>query len=197
MKLILIPALLFCITTGHCQFTENNTSQLPDPVTINQQFKKLSTDLNAADRKIKIDKTERWKFNGNKFLTGGLMMLSGAAKGLNETLEFNWHGFAAVFPKANPKWFYPQQSFKNKYKDGDPAKGERFPLSSSVLVMFTDQYHLDNFIHRGALTAALVIKIGEGKKPFRHYLFDALYYTAAYQLGFGSVYYYFKSRMPE
>ena len=178
MKLILIPALLFCITTGHCQFTENNTSQLPDPVTINQQFKKLSTDLNAADRKIKIDKTERWKFNGNKFLTGGLMMLSGAAKGLNETLEFNWHGFAAVFPKANPK-------------------GEKFPLSSSVLVMFTDQYHLDNFIHRGAMTAALVIKIGEGKKPFRHYLFDALYYTAAYQLGFGSVYYYFKSRMPE
>jgi hypothetical protein len=189
--------MLFCITTGHCQFTENNSNQLPDPVTINHQFKTLSADLTRDHHKIKIDKADRWKLSGNKLLTGGLMMLSGAAKGLNETLEFNWHGFAAVFPKANPKWFYPQQSFKNKYKDGDPAKGEKFPLSSSVLVMFTDQYHLDNFIHRGALTAALVIKIGEGKKPFRHYLFDALYYTAAYQLGFGSVYYYFKSRMPE
>jgi hypothetical protein len=85
----------------------------------------------------------------------------------------------------------------NKYKDGDRTKGEKFPLSSSVLVMLTDQYHLDNFIHRGALTAALVIKIGEGKKPFRHYLYDVLYYTACYQLGFGSVYYYFKSRGPK
>lgn len=29
--------------------------------------------------------------------------------------------------------------------------------------MFTDQYHLNNFIQRAAITAALVIKIGEGK----------------------------------
>ena len=133
----------------------------------------------------------------NKIITGGLLMLSGASKGFNETLEFNWHGFAAVFPKANPKWFYPQQSFKNKYKDGDREKGAKFPLSTSALVFLTDQYHLDNFIQRGAITTALVIKIGEGKKPFRHYVFDALYYTAAYQVGFGSVYYYFKSRLPK
>lgn len=54
--------------------------------------------------------------------------------------------------------------------------------------MLTDQYHLNNFIQRAAITAALVIKIGEGKKPFRHYVFDALYYTACYQLGFHSIY---------
>ena len=146
MKFFLLPALLFCLITGHCQFTADHSSQIPGTV----NMKPMTTDYNAVRDKVKIDKSERWKINGNKLLTGGLMMLSGAAKGLNETLEFNWHGFAAVFPKANPKWFYPQQSFKNKYKDGDRAKGEKFPLSSSVLVMFTDQYHLDNFIHRGA-----------------------------------------------
>jgi len=46
------------------------------------------------------------------------------------------------------------------------------------------------------MTAALIIKIGEGKRKLKQYVFDALYYTAAYQLGFGGVYYYFKSRVP-
>ena len=197
MKIIFIPAMLFCLTTGHCQFTTNNTSLLPDQFTFNQVLKPGKTDFSLATGKIKKDKSDCWTLNSNRLLTGGLLVLSGAAKGLNETLEFNWHGFAAVFPKANPQWFYPQQSFKNKYKDGDREKGAKFPLSTSALVFLTDQYHLDNFIQRGAITAALVIKIGEGKKPFKHYLFDALYYTAAYQLGFGSVYYYFKSRVPE
>ncbi len=197
MKNFFIPVLLFCVTTGHCQFTAGNTVLPPGQLTFKQSTETGVAVQKSVTGKIKADKAERWKLDGNKLLTGGLLMLSGSAKGLNETLEFNWHGFAAVFPKANPKWFWPQQSYMNKYKDGDRAKGEKFPLSSSVLVMFTDQYHLDNFIHRGALTAALVIKIGEGKKPFRHYVFDALYYTACYQLGFGSVYYYFKSRVPE
>ena len=196
MRVFFVSALLFCLTTGHCQLTTENMNLPPDPVTFNHVFKTKQIDSNTVTNKIKLDKTIRWRINGNRILTGGLLMLSGAAKGLNETLEFNWQGFASVFPKANPDWYWPQQSAKNKYKDGDPAKGEKFPLSSSLLVMFTDQYHLNNFIHRGAITAALVIKIGEGKKPFRHYVFDALYYTACYQVGFGSVYYYFKSRMP-
>ena len=196
MKLALIPALLFCLT-GHCQLSSNNLSVLPDQVTFNHVTENNFSLKTKAIEKIRIDQPERWKLNGNRFLTGGLIFLSGIAKGLNETLEFNWHGFAAVFPKANPKWFWPQESFKNKYKDRDPEKGAKFPFSTSALVFLTDQYHLDNFIQRGAITAALVIKIGEGKKPFKHYLFDALYYTAAYQLGFGSVYYYFKSRVPK
>jgi len=195
MKIFFISAMLFCITTGHCQFTADNTIPSADPVNFSQVMRSGTNEFSTVISKIKIDKTNHWKLSSNKLITGGLMLLSGAAKGFNETLEFNWKGFAAVFPKANPKWFYPQQSFKNKYKDGDPAKGEKFPLSSSVLVMFTDQYHLNNFIHRGAVTAALVIKIGEGKKPLLHYVLDVLYYTVCYQAGFGSVYYYFKSRM--
>lgn len=195
MKVFFIPAMLFCLTKGHCQFTTNNTGRLPEQVTFNHESRPGATDFSSVTGKIKIDKSLRWKFNSNRLITGGLLVLSGAAKGFNETLEFNWRGFAAVFPKANPQWYYPQQSAINKYKEGDPAKGAKFPLSTSALVFLTDQYHLNNFIHRNALTAALVIKIGEGKKPFRHYLFDVLYYTACYQVGFGTVYYYFKSRM--
>jgi hypothetical protein len=197
MKPVLAIALLFCITKTHCQLTTDNNSLLPDPVTFNHVFKSKPALTDPATKDIKIAQLQKWRLNGNKLWTGGLVMLSGMAKGFNETLEFNWHGFAAVFPKANPKWFWPQQSFKNKYKDNDPEKGAKFPLSTSVLVFLTDQYHLNNFIHRATLTAALVIKIGDGKKPFKQYVYDALYYTATYQLGFGSVYYYFKSRVPQ
>jgi hypothetical protein len=195
MKLIFVPALLFCIS-GHCQLCDGNNNLTQVPVNITQSIKYNGAVESPIKEKVKLLKADRWRMSGNKYLTGGLLLLSGAAKGFNETLEFNWHGFSAVFPKANPKWFYPQQSFKNKYKDGDPSKGAKFPLSTSVLVFTTDQYHLNNFIHRATITAALVIKIGEGKKPFRQYVYDALYYTACYQLGFSSVYYYFKSRMP-
>lgn len=195
MRFAFIPALLFCIT-GHCQLSTTEVAVMPGHITFSPITKSNFRFRAPKVEKIKIGLPERWKLNGNKLLTGGLVMLAGMAKGFNETLEFNWHGFESVFPKANPQWFWPQKSFKNKYKDGDPDKGARFPLSTSALVFLTDQYHLNNFIQRSSLTAALVIKIGEGKKPLRHYLFDALYYTATYQLGFGGVYYYFKSRMP-
>ena len=124
----------------------------------------------------------------NKILTGGLTFIAGFAKGFNEALQYKYNGFEEIFPYAKDQWFYPTFSFKNKYKDHDPEKGARFPGSTSVFVMFTDQYHLNNFIQKTALTAALVLKIGEKKKPFKHYLLDVIYYTACYQVGFHSVY---------
>lgn len=145
-------------------------------------------------KKIRIHNPGKWRISKNKIITGGLVFLAGSAKGFNEGLQFNYPGFKSIFPKANPQWFYPTLSFRNKYKDGDPEKGAKFPLSTSLLVMFTDQYHLNNFIQRASLTAALVIKIGDGKKPLKHYLLDALYYTACYQAGFHSIYYPIKAR---
>jgi len=130
----------------------------------------------------------KWKMSGNKYWTGALMFVAGAAKGFNEGLQYQYNGFASFFPNANKQWFYPGHSFRNKYKDGDPAKGPKFPFSTSLLVMTTDQYHLNNFIQRAAITGALVIKIGEGKRPLKHYLLDVLYYTACYQAGFHSIY---------
>lgn len=143
---------------------------------------------------IKLGKPHKWKLTRNYFFSGGLLYLAGAAKGFNETLMFNWNGFHSVFPKANPQWFWPTYSFKNKYKNGDPANGPKFPLSTSLLVMTTDQYHLNNFIQKTAIISAIIIKIGEKRKPLRHYVFDLLYYSACYQAGFASVYYPFKFR---
>ena len=140
---------------------------------------------------INIIASGQWKLDKNKLITGGLMLVGGAAKGFNETLQFHPDAFFKAFPDANKQWFDPRISWKNKYKNGDPAQGAAFPLSTNVLVMFTDQYHLNNFLHRGSITSAIVIKIGH-KQKFSYYVLDFLYYTACYQTGFAASYYPFK-----
>jgi len=185
MKFAIIAALLFSITArGQVSIT----SPVKEQPAYHPAFSKTITG------EVKIEKSKRWHMDRNKWITGSLLFTAGAAKGFNEAIQYKYNGFQNIFPKANDQWFYPTFSFKNKYKDGDPEKGAKFPLSTSVLVMFTDQYHLNNFIQQSALTASLVIKIGEGKKPFRQYVFDLIYYTACYQLGFHSIYYPISAR---
>lgn len=136
----------------------------------------------------------KWKIDKNKIITGSLVFVGGAAKGFNETLQFNYKIFEKTFPGANEQWFDPKVSWRNKYEGGNPDNGPKSFLSTSVLVMFTDQYHLNNFIQKTAIMTALVIKIGEPKKPFKHYVYDLLWYTACYQAGFAATYYPFTSR---
>jgi len=147
----------------------------------------------TAQAQLNSEKSFKWHMDKNKYTTGGLVFLAGASKGFNETLLFHWKAFRHTFPKANADWFNPNVSWTNKYKNGDPDAGAKFPLSTSVLVMFTDQYHLNNFINKAAWSSALVFKIGEGKKPFKQYVFDALFYTFCHQAGFALTYYPFKN----
>jgi hypothetical protein len=137
-----------------------------------------------------------WKLDKNKLITGGLVFLAGASKGFNETLIFHYDQFQQRFPGADSNWFNPQRSWTNKYKDGDPTRGARFPLSTSILVMTTDQYHLDNFINRSAWLSTIMIKMSEGKKSFKYHLLDLLYYTACHQLGFALTYYPYRKDKP-
>ena len=136
----------------------------------------------------------KWKIDKNKIITGSLVFVAGGAKGFNETLQFNYKIFEKTFPDANKQWFDPKVSWRNIYEGGNPDNGSKYFMSTSVFVMFTDQYHLNNFIQKTAIMTALVIKIGEPKKPFRHYVYDLLWYTMCYQAGFAAAYYPFSSR---
>jgi hypothetical protein len=153
-----------------------------------------SFSINAAPvspiKEIRLSDS-KWRLNRNHIATGSLVFLAGIAKGFNETLQFHWKEFHRQFPNANPQWYSPSVSWTNKYKNGDPNAGPKYFMSTSLLIMFTDQYHLNNFINRMAWGSALVIKIGEGKKPFKQYLFDFLYYAACHQAGFALSYYPF------
>lgn len=151
----------------------------------------VSISVHAQEKSI--DKP-KWKFNKNRILTGGLVLIGGSAKGFNETLMFNYRIFEKTFPSANKQWFDPKVSWRNKYEGGNPDNGAKYFGSTSIFVATTDQYHLNNFIGRAAIMSALVVKIGDTKQPFKHYLFDFLYYSGCYSLGFAATYYPFTSR---
>src|SRR5687767_4063239 len=173
MKLFLTFLLLLGLKAG-AQVTEATAP--PTNIAFNLAEK-------VTEEKIKL-MPQKWTLSRNHLLTGGLIFLAGASKGFNETLEFHWKGFRHMFQDVNRQWFDPEVSWRNKYKNGDPEAGARFPLSTSVFVMYTDQYHLNNFVNKMAWSSAIVIKIGEGKKPFKYYLLDMVYYTACHQAGF-------------
>ncbi len=184
MKPKLLFALLLPVVSAHAQ-------------SVSEQVTPVSTGFSLASAPAPVVKKEiqlqpgKWRITRNHLYTGGLVFLAGVAKGFNETLQFHWKEFHRQFPKARAEWYNPAVSWKNKYKNGDPNAGPRYFLSTSVLIMFTDQYHLDNFINRMAWGTAIVLKIGEGKKPFKQYLLDFLYYGLCHQAGFALTYYPF------
>ncbi len=136
MKLQLLAAcLFFCFIADAQLINEMDEFSLPNTSALIQ----AQTATITAGQKIKLQPV-KWKFKGNKILTGGLIFVAGASKGFNETLQFHWSYFRKKFPNANPLWFNPAVSWKNKYKNNNRLEGEKFPLSTSVLVAFTDQY---------------------------------------------------------
>lgn len=194
MKHILIIAFVLAGIQSKAQ------NEMAEPVQSVPGFSLATAPMPPADKKKKPASPsgrdirlapQKWKISNNHLWTGGLVFLAGASKGFNETLHFHWKEFRRQFPKANAEWFNPSVSWRNKYRNNDPEAGPKFFGSTSVLIMFTDQYHLNNFINRAAWGTALVIKLGEGKKPLKHYLLDLLYYSACHQAGFAATYYPF------
>lgn len=106
----------------------------------------------------------------------GLMFLSGASKGTADYLQFH-------YTKYNKFW-NPDLSWKNKWKNGDRLQGEKFFGSSTIFVCFTDCWHLCNTINKYSCVGAIVLKIGGKKKPLKYYLYDFAVYSLAYSAGF-------------
>ncbi len=186
MKQYLVILLMVTCTATQAQL---NIEPLPPPPVVPFSMGQVSQ-MPEGKKDIQMH-PQRWKLSNNHIITGALIFTAGAAKGFNETLQFHWKAFRHKYPGANPKWFNPAISWKNKYQNNNPIAGAKFPLSTSLLVMVTDQYHLNNFINRVSWGTALVIKVGEKKKPIKQYLLDLLYYTACHQAGFALTYYPF------
>lgn len=72
------------------------------------------------------------------------MIIASASEAVMDALS---HGFEqSIFKNLNPMWWDPKQSGVNKWKDGDRNKGEKFFLSSTLLVGFTEGWHLFKMI---------------------------------------------------
>lgn len=73
-----------------------------------------------------------------------LYMLVGVVNAVMDTLRDKFK--ESVFSSWNENFWNPLKSWKNKWKNGDPAQGERFPLSSTALVFLTDAWHLSKWL---------------------------------------------------
>jgi len=65
--------------------------------------------------------------------------IAGAFNGAMDTLQF--HYGKSIFPPDSLFWS-PKQSWRNKYKNGDPAQGAKFLGSTTIFVGLTDGWHL-------------------------------------------------------
>lgn len=114
------------------------------------------------------------------------MFLAGALNGVNQDLLFHYHEFQNTFPNANPEFWDPELSWRNKYMNGDPAQGEAFPGSSTIFVAATDGYHATVAGRNLMITTAICL--GPRTKGWKPFAKRTLLYTLSYSLGFELVY---------
>lgn len=107
----------------------------------------------------------------------GIFFVSGVVNGLKESSDFHWDAFQKTFPGADPNWWNNDISWENKWIDGDPKNGERFPGSSTYLSFTTDSYHLLTVTNTSLLCIGsgldVLINLKNGKKELKYFLIDA------------------------
>ena len=139
--------------------------------------------------------THGYKFEWQKYVAPALFAYTaGAFQGTNEALMHHYNGFQNRFPNANPQFWDPRESWTNKWElgpDGKPIVGqERFWLSSSALVPFTDGYHLTDSGNYLFLNAAYSFIPEHQGKPFGIKVCEILGIWVMRKAGFHTTYSY-------
>ncbi|MBX2927008.1 MAG: hypothetical protein KF852_04170 [Saprospiraceae bacterium] len=122
---------------------------------------------------------------GTKIITA---YTGGAADGMVELLRNNYYRFEQVHPHANSSFWNPDESWKNKWRNGDPEQGERFLGSSTVFAWSTDAYHLLRTADRMSTTISVTLYIFEEKRPWYYLIIEGAAYWVIRQLGFHTTY---------
>jgi len=89
-----------------------------------------------------------------------IVLLYFTLKAVKDTISF--HFMESIFSKLPIKYFKfidPSISWKNKWKNGDVNQGERFIRSSTIFVMFTDLWHLCDFLQSLILCVIAIFAI--------------------------------------
>ena len=111
------------------------------------------------------------------------MVLAGGFDGFNEVLDFDYPAFKRAFPNANDQFWNPDISWQNKWQDGNPDLGRKFPGSTTIFVWTTDGYHLTRTLNKTCIMAGIAFKIGH-KQKWWMYGVDFISHSIAYSIGF-------------
>ena len=125
-----------------------------------------------------------------------LYFLAGAAWGVRETCWQDSDEWVEVLPDnldggINPftwEWWDASVSWKNKYREGNPALGRAFFGSKWLGVIITDAYHLFQSIHTMLICLAIMVGSYLGHPPHVAANWQWVIYfvliTTAYKTGF-------------
>lgn len=99
--------------------------------------------------------------NRNSLVVAGISLLmllcASASNAVMDTLSYRFdQSVFASLPAEAQQWWNPQISYKNKWKDGQRARGEAFFLSSTTLVPVTDAWHFFKWLTIACLFAAIL-----------------------------------------
>ncbi|MEL6718631.1 MAG: hypothetical protein AAFO82_16515 [Bacteroidota bacterium] len=121
--------------------------------------------------------------NLKTFLLLLCVSLSGASNGTMDKLQFHYgKSIFSQLPKEKQIFFNPQESWKLKYKDvAAKDYSPRFPLSTTLLVCFTDAWHLLKLLCESTLFLALLIAVSmKGKIAWWWILVAYVFYKLSF-----------------
>lgn len=93
------------------------------------------------------------------FAQCGLGNISGMARGVQDKSAFNYMDLKMRFPWLDDSKCDANQSYLRKWKNNDPAQGERFWGSSRWFVPFIDLYHFSQFVKHSTMYVSIIIPL--------------------------------------
>ena len=123
----------------------------------------------------------------NKFMHYSFMSLGGVCDAISEELLHHYSLVKEKFPNIKDKFFNPEISWHNKYKNGDAKQGEAYLGSTTILIAGTDAYHaLRAFKQTMWLGGLITFQKG---KNFKQTVLQALISIAVYTTAKGTTHY--------
>lgn len=76
--------------------------------------------------------------------------IAGICEAIMDTLQFHY-SYSVFYSLRNRLFWDPSISWKNKYKNGDPLAGSKFPGSTTIFVGLTDAWHFFKLLRNLAI----------------------------------------------
>lgn len=103
-----------------------------------------------------------------------LTFIAGICNAIMDTIA---HKGGGILPKGS--WWDMNQSWRNKWKNGDPEQGEAFFLSSTALVFLTDAWHFFQFLMLTLFALAIALHT-----PIFHWFWTLVGVKICFSVGF-------------